>query len=247
MENPLTGEPFEYAVKGDVATLADSRSASAADVHHSHPQVSARVPFARPCPHAYSSSAHRSAPATSAPPRPSSWPCAKPRRTRRSRTSTSSPSPTRRSASSTARRTSTWSTRPRTSSATSTTTWTSPRRADSKRDKLRLLVEQLNLRKLCDLLECERWDVIVNTHFMPAEIIASMRKKREAPHAADDGDDRLRDAPAVGQPAVRPLHDRDRRRGGVPAPLGRAGGGHQRHRHPDPPGLRQAEAARRVR
>ena len=27
MENPWTGEPFEYAVKGDVATLADSRSA----------------------------------------------------------------------------------------------------------------------------------------------------------------------------------------------------------------------------
>ena len=26
MENPWTGEPFEYAVKGDVATLADSRS-----------------------------------------------------------------------------------------------------------------------------------------------------------------------------------------------------------------------------
>jgi len=27
MENPWTGEPFEYAVKGDVATLSDSRSA----------------------------------------------------------------------------------------------------------------------------------------------------------------------------------------------------------------------------
>src|ERR1044071_6205442 len=39
-----------------------------------------------------------------------------------------------------------------------------PRRADSKRDKLRLLVEQLNLSSLCDLLECEKWDVIVNTH-----------------------------------------------------------------------------------
>src|SRR5687767_52499 len=54
-----------------------------------------------------------------------------------------------------------------------------PRRADSKRDKLRLLVERLNLASLCDLLECERWDVIVNTHFMPAEIIASMRKKKK--------------------------------------------------------------------
>jgi processive 1,2-diacylglycerol beta-glucosyltransferase len=54
-----------------------------------------------------------------------------------------------------------------------------PRRADSKRDKLRLLVERLNMNSLCDMLECERWDVIVNTHFMPAEIIASMRKRRK--------------------------------------------------------------------
>jgi processive 1,2-diacylglycerol beta-glucosyltransferase len=54
-----------------------------------------------------------------------------------------------------------------------------PRGADSKRDKLRLLVERLNLASLCDLLECDEWDVIVNTHFMPAEIIASLRKKRK--------------------------------------------------------------------
>jgi processive 1,2-diacylglycerol beta-glucosyltransferase len=54
-----------------------------------------------------------------------------------------------------------------------------PRKADSKRDKLRLLVERLNLSSLCDLLECERWDAIVNTHFMPAEIIASLRKKKK--------------------------------------------------------------------
>ncbi len=59
-----------------------------------------------------------------------------------------------------------------------------PRRADSKRDKLRLLVEKLNLSSLCDLLECQDWDVIVNTHFMPAEIIASLRKRRKmrTPH-----------------------------------------------------------------
>src|SRR5213592_1829426 len=54
-----------------------------------------------------------------------------------------------------------------------------PRAKDSKRDKLRLLVEKLNLASLCDLLECERWDAIVNTHFMPAEIIASMRKRKK--------------------------------------------------------------------
>jgi processive 1,2-diacylglycerol beta-glucosyltransferase len=53
-----------------------------------------------------------------------------------------------------------------------------PRGADSKRDKLRLLVERLNLASLIDVLESEKWDAIVNTHFMPAAIIASMRKKR---------------------------------------------------------------------
>src|SRR6266496_3232748 len=54
-----------------------------------------------------------------------------------------------------------------------------PRDKDSKRDKLRVMVEKLNFSSLCDLLECERWDVVVNTHFLPAEIIASMKKKRK--------------------------------------------------------------------
>src|SRR5213592_2219188 len=46
-----------------------------------------------------------------------------------------------------------------------------PRGPRSKRDRLRLAVERLNLSSLCDLLECEQWDLIVNTHFLPAEII----------------------------------------------------------------------------
>src|SRR5215217_2881370 len=46
-----------------------------------------------------------------------------------------------------------------------------PRRKDSKRDRLRLMVEKLNLAKLCSMLECDEWDVIVNTHFLPAAII----------------------------------------------------------------------------
>jgi processive 1,2-diacylglycerol beta-glucosyltransferase len=54
-----------------------------------------------------------------------------------------------------------------------------PRRADSKRDLLRRTVEKLNLAKLCDLLQCDAWDAIVNTHFLPAEIIAMLRKKRK--------------------------------------------------------------------
>ncbi len=54
-----------------------------------------------------------------------------------------------------------------------------PRRPGDQRERLRLLVEKLNLRSLCELLECERWDVIVNTHFLPAEIIASLKKNRK--------------------------------------------------------------------
>src|SRR5256885_6662547 len=59
-----------------------------------------------------------------------------------------------------------------------------PRDADSKRDRLRAMVERINLRKFCELLECERWDVIVNTHFLPASIIAALKKKRKlkVPH-----------------------------------------------------------------
>src|SRR3954469_9551887 len=59
-----------------------------------------------------------------------------------------------------------------------------PRRKDSKRDRLRLMVEKLNLAKLFSMLQCDDWDVIVNTHFLPAAIIASLRKKRamKTPH-----------------------------------------------------------------
>jgi len=51
-----------------------------------------------------------------------------------------------------------------------------PRRPRSTRDRLRLAMEKLNLRKFCELIECEHWDVVVNTHFLPAEIIASLRR-----------------------------------------------------------------------
>ncbi|HYO07592.1 MAG TPA: glycosyltransferase [Tepidisphaeraceae bacterium] len=56
-----------------------------------------------------------------------------------------------------------------------------PRSPDSKRDRLRLLVEELNLSELSALLERrgqQPWDVVVNTHFLPASIVASLRKKR---------------------------------------------------------------------
>lgn len=53
-----------------------------------------------------------------------------------------------------------------------------PRRPRSRRDRLRRAVEKLNLRKLEAFLLDRPWDVIVNTHFLPAEIIAGLRKAR---------------------------------------------------------------------
>ena len=50
-----------------------------------------------------------------------------------------------------------------------------PRDPDSTRDKLRLAVEKINLTKFTDLMEEGDWDIVVNTHFLPAEIIASLR------------------------------------------------------------------------
>lgn len=45
-----------------------------------------------------------------------------------------------------------------------------------KTDRLRLLVERLSLRKLLGFLQRQSWDVVVNTHYLPAEIIASLRR-----------------------------------------------------------------------
>jgi processive 1,2-diacylglycerol beta-glucosyltransferase len=44
-------------------------------------------------------------------------------------------------------------------------------------DKLRLLMEKLNLKPFMRFLAEQPWDLIVNTHFLPAEIIAALRKK----------------------------------------------------------------------
>ena len=51
-----------------------------------------------------------------------------------------------------------------------------PRRPESRRDKLRLVLEKLNLKKFRAFLQEGGWDVVVNTHFLPAEIIASLRR-----------------------------------------------------------------------
>jgi processive 1,2-diacylglycerol beta-glucosyltransferase len=53
-----------------------------------------------------------------------------------------------------------------------------PRHLGQKQsDHLRLLVEKLNLRKFMRFLEQEPWDLVINSHFLPAEIIAMLRIK----------------------------------------------------------------------
>ena len=54
-----------------------------------------------------------------------------------------------------------------------------PRSASSKRDRFRRVLEKMNLTKLRDVLEERPWDVIVNTHFLPADIIAGLRRRRK--------------------------------------------------------------------
>jgi processive 1,2-diacylglycerol beta-glucosyltransferase len=57
----------------------------------------------------------------------------------------------------------------------------SPRR---KSDRLRYLVERLNLAAFVKYLEQQVWDVVVNTHFLPAEMLAHLRSQERfrAPH-----------------------------------------------------------------
>ncbi len=54
----------------------------------------------------------------------------------------------------------------------------------AKSDALRRLVQRMNLGKFLKFLNKQKWDVIVNTHFLPAEIIAGLtnKKKFATPH-----------------------------------------------------------------
>ena len=45
-------------------------------------------------------------------------------------------------------------------------------------DDLRLAVQKMNLTRFIRFLHEGAWDLVINTHFLPAEIIASLRKKR---------------------------------------------------------------------
>src|SRR5262249_10061888 len=59
-----------------------------------------------------------------------------------------------------------------------------PRSRHQKSDRLRRVVEKLNLRQFLALLKRGRWDVIVSMHFLPAEMVASLRRhgKIATPH-----------------------------------------------------------------
>lgn len=50
----------------------------------------------------------------------------------------------------------------------------------AKGDQLLHLVQKANLRDLIDLLEEREWDLVINTHFLPAEIIAARKRKGKA-------------------------------------------------------------------
>jgi processive 1,2-diacylglycerol beta-glucosyltransferase len=54
-----------------------------------------------------------------------------------------------------------------------------PRSSHRRSDRLRLAVEKLNLRAFIRFLQDEPCDLVINTHFLPAEIIASLRKKEK--------------------------------------------------------------------
>jgi len=53
-----------------------------------------------------------------------------------------------------------------------------PSRSGKNRgDRLRLVLQKLNLSVFIRFLQAEPWDLVINTHFLPAEIIASLRKQ----------------------------------------------------------------------
>ena len=52
------------------------------------------------------------------------------------------------------------------------------RSGKNRTDRMRLLLEKFNLAKFMKFLQAEPWDLAICTHFLPAEIIAHLRKKQ---------------------------------------------------------------------
>jgi processive 1,2-diacylglycerol beta-glucosyltransferase len=59
-----------------------------------------------------------------------------------------------------------------------------PVSSQKKSDTLRKMAQRMNLGKFLKFLRATPWDVVVNTHFLPAEVIAGLKTKGEfpAPH-----------------------------------------------------------------
>jgi processive 1,2-diacylglycerol beta-glucosyltransferase len=59
-----------------------------------------------------------------------------------------------------------------------------PVSSQRKGDRLRCLVEQANLTPFLKYLKQQSWDLVVNTHFLPAEMIAHLKSKKrfDPPH-----------------------------------------------------------------
>jgi len=57
-------------------------------------------------------------------------------------------------------------------------------------DQLRLIVEKLNLAPFLDHLTESQWDLVINTHFLPAEVIASLKRdgRLSIPHVTTTTD-----------------------------------------------------------
>lgn len=51
----------------------------------------------------------------------------------------------------------------------------SAERKSGKSDRLRVVAQKINLRKFTRFLSAAHWDLIINTHFLPAEMIARLR------------------------------------------------------------------------
>ena len=192
----------------------------------------------------------RSAPGTCAPPRRSSWPskqtAARRRGPQRRRAGHDQP---RSSAGSTARSISTSSTRRRTCSATSTTCSTSRAApASTAATACGSDLEKLNLRQVPPVpAEPSRGTWSINTHFLPAEIIASLRRRTSSSTCRRSRSPPTSRRIACGSisraTATSPRHRGGRlylQHWGVPA------AGRPADRHPDPSGLQRAQGPRGV-
>src|SRR5215470_654055 len=53
-----------------------------------------------------------------------------------------------------------------------------PGKLNKHGDTVRFALEKLNLKEFDKFLKSEPWDLVINTHFLPAEILGALRKKK---------------------------------------------------------------------